>query len=129
VPEDKSIPTLRVLVRKLPLHNRYLWEEVNKFLFNLSKHSAVNMMTPQNIGIVIGPNVLWQVRASPVCAFSSRRAHSSYSLLALWPLSAAAFQHAGDGDERRRVPPGRVLRADLGAGNPHTIDDDRQTEL
>jgi hypothetical protein len=62
VPEEKVVPTLRALVRKLPLHNRYLWEEVNKFLFSLSKHSAVNMMAPQNIGIVIGPNVLWQVR-------------------------------------------------------------------
>jgi hypothetical protein len=61
VPEEKVVPTLRALVRKLPLHNRYLWEEVNKFLFRLSKHSDVNMMAPQNIGIVIGPNVLWQV--------------------------------------------------------------------
>lgn len=60
VPEEKVVPTLRALVRKLPLHNRYLWEEVNKFLFRLSKHSDVNMMAPQNIGIVIGPNVLWQ---------------------------------------------------------------------
>lgn len=78
-PPDKIVPTLRVLVRKLPEYNRYsgqqlssrasltlllrfLWKEVNKFLFDLSKHSDVNMMTPQNIGIVIGPNVLWQVR-------------------------------------------------------------------
>lgn len=60
------VPALRALVRKLPLNNRHLWKAVNKFLYDLSKNAEVNMMSPQNIGIVIGPNVLWEVHALPL---------------------------------------------------------------
>jgi hypothetical protein len=64
ISDSQIVPILRVLVRKLPGHNRHLWQAVNEFLHQLSKKSEINMMTPQNIGIVIGPNVLWQ---PPLC--------------------------------------------------------------
>jgi len=64
VPQEEVVPALRALVRKLPLNNRHLWKAVNKFLYDLSKNAEVNMMSPQNIGIVIGPNVLWE---PPIC--------------------------------------------------------------
>jgi hypothetical protein len=64
LPEKQIVPRLRVLVRQLPKLNRHLWQAVNEFLYKLSLKSDVNLMTPQNIGIVIGPNVLWQ---PPLC--------------------------------------------------------------
>ncbi len=49
-PEEKIVEVLRRLVRKLPGHNRHLWQAFSEFLWKLSLQSDINMMIPQNIG-------------------------------------------------------------------------------
>ncbi|KAL6066412.1 Rho-type gtpase-activating protein [Balamuthia mandrillaris] len=58
--ETKSIPMYQNLLQQLPEHNLHLWHAYNNFLYKLSLQSEVNMMNPNNIGIVIGPNVMWE---------------------------------------------------------------------
>lgn len=56
--ESRLQATLNV-VQKLPQSNLYNLRYIIKFLALLTKHQDVNKMSPQNLAIVIAPNLLW----------------------------------------------------------------------
>jgi hypothetical protein len=42
------------------MHSLLIFRYLVKFLSKLTEKSDINKMTPSNIAIVIGPNLLWQ---------------------------------------------------------------------
>ncbi|KAM6951003.1 bargin [Aplochiton taeniatus] len=60
---EKELPdkldALRAALKKLPPENYNNLRYLVQFLSRLSEHQAVNRMTPSNIAIVLGPNLLW----------------------------------------------------------------------
>uniref|UniRef100_A0A673WS26 Rho GTPase-activating protein 17 n=1 Tax=Salmo trutta TaxID=8032 RepID=A0A673WS26_SALTR len=62
VPEpDKRLQALWVVCDQLPKNNKanLRWVTDGLFLSKLAQDSEVNKMTPSNIAIVLGPNLLW----------------------------------------------------------------------
>ncbi|XP_035515272.1 rho GTPase-activating protein 17a isoform X2 [Morone saxatilis] len=56
---DKRLQALWVVCDKLPKNNKTNLRYLVKFLSKLVQDSEVNKMTPSNIAIVLGPNLLW----------------------------------------------------------------------
>lgn len=56
---DARLQALWAVVQKLPQSNLDNLRYLIKFLALLSKNQETNKMTPQNIAIVIAPNLLW----------------------------------------------------------------------
>ncbi|XP_022598149.1 rho GTPase-activating protein 17-like isoform X4 [Seriola dumerili] len=56
---DKRLQALWVVCDQLPKNNRTNLRYLVKFLAKLAQDSEVNKMTPSNIAIVLGPNLLW----------------------------------------------------------------------
>ncbi|XP_034563603.1 rho GTPase-activating protein 17a isoform X1 [Notolabrus celidotus] len=56
---DKRLQALWVVCDKLPKNNKTNLRYLVKFLAKLAQDSEVNKMTPSNIAIVLGPNLLW----------------------------------------------------------------------
>ncbi|RVE59368.1 hypothetical protein OJAV_G00187860 [Oryzias javanicus] len=56
---DKRLQALWVVCDQLPKNNRNNLRYLVKFLAKLAQDSEVNKMTPSNIAIVLGPNLLW----------------------------------------------------------------------
>ncbi|XP_067912101.1 rho GTPase-activating protein 17-like isoform X6 [Heterodontus francisci] len=60
VPEpDKKLQALWVTCNKMPKLNSSNFRYLIKFLSKLAQYSDINKMTPSNIAIVLGPNLLW----------------------------------------------------------------------
>lgn len=59
LPQDQRLQQLWSAVRKLPEQNYNNFRYLIKFLAKLAEKSDENKMTPSNIAIVIGPNLLW----------------------------------------------------------------------
>ncbi|XP_077057179.1 SH3 domain-binding protein 1 [Siphateles boraxobius] len=59
---DEKLKQLRIVLQKLPTENYNNLRYLVQFLSYLSEQRAVNKMTPSNIAIVLGPNLLW-----PLC--------------------------------------------------------------
>ncbi|XP_053221221.1 rho GTPase-activating protein 17 isoform X4 [Podarcis raffonei] len=57
--QDKKLQDLWRICQKLPKHNLANFRYLIKFLAKLAQYSDVNKMTPSNIAIVLGPNLLW----------------------------------------------------------------------
>ncbi|TSK14659.1 Rho GTPase-activating protein 17 [Bagarius yarrelli] len=57
---DKRLQALWVTCDQLPKNNKANFRYLVKFLAKLAQESEVNKMTPSNIAIVLGPNLLWQ---------------------------------------------------------------------
>ncbi|NWH39969.1 RHG17 protein, partial [Chloropsis hardwickii] len=59
--QDKKLQELWRICNRLPEHYRvnFRWVYLIKFLAKLAQNSDVNKMTPSNIAIVLGPNLLW----------------------------------------------------------------------
>ncbi|KAM5227984.1 rho GTPase-activating protein 17 isoform 4-T4 [Ctenodactylus gundi] len=57
--QDKKLQDLWRTCQKLPQHNFVNFRYLIKFLAKLAQTSDVNKMTPSNIAIVLGPNLLW----------------------------------------------------------------------
>ncbi|XP_012997227.1 rho GTPase-activating protein 17 isoform X4 [Cavia porcellus] len=57
--QDKKLQDLWRTCQKLPPHNFVNFRYLIKFLAKLAQTSDVNKMTPSNIAIVLGPNLLW----------------------------------------------------------------------
>ncbi|XP_054624224.1 rho GTPase-activating protein 44-like isoform X5 [Dunckerocampus dactyliophorus] len=57
--QDKRLQALRGACDKLPPANNNNFKYLIKFLSKLTEHQDVNKMTPGNIAIVLGPNLLW----------------------------------------------------------------------
>uniref|UniRef100_UPI0037E93046 rho GTPase-activating protein 17a isoform X5 n=1 Tax=Semicossyphus pulcher TaxID=241346 RepID=UPI0037E93046 len=56
---DKRLQALWVVCDQLPKNNKTNLRYLVKFLSKLAQDSEVNKMTPSNIAIVLGPNLLW----------------------------------------------------------------------
>ncbi|KAM9837841.1 rho GTPase-activating protein 17a [Aulostomus maculatus] len=56
---DKRLQALWVVCDQLPKNNKTNLRYLVKFLAKLAQDSEVNKMTPSNIAIVLGPNLLW----------------------------------------------------------------------
>ncbi|XP_078135663.1 rho GTPase-activating protein 17a isoform X4 [Sander vitreus] len=56
---DKRLQALWVVCDKLPKNNKTNLRYLVKFLTKLAQDSEVNKMTPSNIAIVLGPNLMW----------------------------------------------------------------------
>uniref|UniRef100_A0A673IYV4 Rho GTPase-activating protein 17 n=1 Tax=Sinocyclocheilus rhinocerous TaxID=307959 RepID=A0A673IYV4_9TELE len=56
---DKRLQALWVTCDQLPKNNKANFRYLIKFLAKLAQESDVNKMTPSNIAIVLGPNLLW----------------------------------------------------------------------
>ncbi|XP_068162393.1 rho GTPase-activating protein 17a isoform X3 [Antennarius striatus] len=56
---DKRLQALWCVCDKLPKNNRTNLRYLVKFLSKLAQDSEMNKMTPSNIAIVLGPNLLW----------------------------------------------------------------------
>ncbi|XP_077359056.1 rho GTPase-activating protein 17a isoform X7 [Festucalex cinctus] len=56
---DKRLQALWLVCDKLPKNNKTNLRYLVKFLAKLAQDSEVNKMTPSNIAIVLGPNLLW----------------------------------------------------------------------
>ncbi|XP_056661841.1 rho GTPase-activating protein 17 isoform X4 [Monodelphis domestica] len=57
--QDKKLQDLWSICQKLPKPNLANFRYLIKFLAKLAQTSDVNKMTPSNIAIVLGPNLLW----------------------------------------------------------------------
>nr|XP_033818877.1 rho GTPase-activating protein 17 isoform X2 [Geotrypetes seraphini] len=57
--QDKKLQALHVTCNKLPKANLANFRYLIKFLSKLSQYSDANKMSPSNIAIVLGPNLLW----------------------------------------------------------------------
>ncbi|XP_077482907.1 rho GTPase-activating protein 17a isoform X3 [Stigmatopora argus] len=57
--QDKRLQALWIVCDKLPKNNKSNLRYLVKFLAKLAQDSEVNKMTPSNIAIVLGPNLLW----------------------------------------------------------------------
>ncbi|XP_075686634.1 rho GTPase-activating protein 17 isoform X2 [Rhinoderma darwinii] len=57
--QNTKLQSLWVVCQKLPKPNFENFRYLVKFLAKLSQSSDVNKMTPSNIAIVLGPNLLW----------------------------------------------------------------------
>uniref|UniRef100_A0A8C1TTE6 SH3-domain binding protein 1 n=1 Tax=Cyprinus carpio TaxID=7962 RepID=A0A8C1TTE6_CYPCA len=55
---DEKLKQLRTVLQKLPTENYNNLKYLVQFLSHLSEQQAVNKMTPSNIAIVLGPNLL-----------------------------------------------------------------------
>ncbi|XP_042591263.1 rho GTPase-activating protein 17-like isoform X2 [Cyprinus carpio] len=56
---DKRLQALWVTCDQLPKNNKANFRYLIKFLAKLAQESDINKMTPSNIAIVLGPNLLW----------------------------------------------------------------------
>ncbi|KAM3591550.1 uncharacterized protein V6R79_003597 [Siganus canaliculatus] len=56
---DKRLQALWVVCDQLPKNNKTNLRYLVKFLSKLAQDSEANKMTPSNIAIVLGPNLLW----------------------------------------------------------------------
>ncbi|KAM3826933.1 rho GTPase-activating protein 17 isoform 4-T6 [Vipera latastei] len=57
--QDKKLQDLWRICQKLPKPHLANFRYLIKFLAKLAQYSDVNKMTPSNIAIVLGPNLLW----------------------------------------------------------------------
>lgn len=56
---DKRLQALWLVCDQLPKNNKANFRYLVKFLAKLAQDSETNKMTPSNIAIVLGPNLLW----------------------------------------------------------------------
>uniref|UniRef100_A0AAR2JF38 Rho GTPase activating protein 17a n=1 Tax=Pygocentrus nattereri TaxID=42514 RepID=A0AAR2JF38_PYGNA len=56
---DKRLQALWLVCDQLPKNNKANFRYLVKFLAKLAQESELNKMTPSNIAIVLGPNLLW----------------------------------------------------------------------
>nr|XP_025045798.1 rho GTPase-activating protein 17 isoform X7 [Pelodiscus sinensis] len=57
--QDKKLQDLWRICKRLPKPNLANFRYLIKFLAKLAQNSDINKMTPSNIAIVLGPNLLW----------------------------------------------------------------------
>ncbi|CAG5116976.1 unnamed protein product, partial [Candidula unifasciata] len=63
LPQDQRLQALWSVIHQLPKPNYNNFRYLIKFLAKLAERCDVNKMKPSNIGIVIGPNLLWSERS------------------------------------------------------------------
>ncbi|XP_034563245.1 SH3 domain-binding protein 1 [Notolabrus celidotus] len=82
----EKLEQFKVLLKKLPPENYNNLRYLVQFLSLLSEHQAVNKMTPSNIAIVLGPNLLWPQCEGEVALFDMASASSVQVVTVIEPL-------------------------------------------
>lgn len=83
--KDK-LELFREALKKLPLENYNNLRYLVQFLSLLSEHQAVNRMTPSNIAIVLGPNLLWPRTEGEIALLDMASASSVQVVTVIEPL-------------------------------------------
>lgn len=94
---QEKLEQFRVLLKKLPPENYNNLRYLVQFLSLLSEHQAVNKMTPSNIAIVLGPNLLWPKAEGEAALFDMASASSVQVVTVIEPLiqySSSLFPEA-----------------------------------
>ncbi|XP_014894235.1 SH3 domain-binding protein 1 [Poecilia latipinna] len=94
-----KLEKFRELLQKLPPENYNNLRYLVQFLFLLSEQQAVNKMTPSNIAIVLGPNLLWPRAEGEAALFDMAAASSVQVVMVIEPLiqySSSLFPEAVD---------------------------------
>ncbi|XP_042363259.1 SH3 domain-binding protein 1 [Plectropomus leopardus] len=98
---EKDLPEkleqLKVLLKKLPPENYNNLRYLIQFLSLLSGQQALNKMTPSNIAIVLGPNLLWPRAEGEAALFDMAAASSVQVVTVIEPLiqySSSLFPEA-----------------------------------
>ncbi|XP_074476702.1 SH3 domain-binding protein 1 [Sebastes fasciatus] len=82
----EKMEQFRVLLKQLPPDNYNNLRYLVQFLSLLSEQQAVNKMTPSNIAIVLGPNLLWPRAEGEVALFDMASASSVQVVTVVEPL-------------------------------------------
>ncbi|XP_076616732.1 SH3 domain-binding protein 1 [Chaetodon auriga] len=93
----EKLEQFRVLLKKLPPENYNNLRYLVQFLSLLSEQQAVNKMTPSNIAIVLGPNLLWPRAEGEAALFDMASASSVQVVTIIEPLiqhSSSLFPEA-----------------------------------
>ncbi|XP_040033549.2 bargin [Gasterosteus aculeatus] len=93
----EKLEQFRVLLKKLPPENYNNLRYLVQFLSLLSEQQAVNRMTPSNIAIVLGPNLLWPRAEGEAALFDMASASSVQVVTVIEPLiqhSSSLFPEA-----------------------------------
>ncbi|XP_075890840.1 SH3 domain-binding protein 1 isoform X2 [Nelusetta ayraudi] len=93
----ERLELFKVLLKKLPPENYNNLRYLVQFLSLLSEEQAVNKMTPSNIAIVLGPNLLWPQVEGEIAMFDMASASSVQVVTVVEPLiqySSSLFPEA-----------------------------------
>ncbi|XP_074519305.1 SH3 domain-binding protein 1 isoform X2 [Halichoeres trimaculatus] len=93
----EKLEQFKVLLKKLPPENYNNLRYLVQFLSLLSEQQAVNKMTPSNIAIVLGPNLLWPQTEGEVALLDMASASSVQVVTVIEPLiqySSSLFPEA-----------------------------------
>nr|XP_019938980.1 PREDICTED: SH3 domain-binding protein 1-like [Paralichthys olivaceus] len=93
----EKLEQFRVLLKKLPPENYNNLRYLVQFLSLLSEQQAVNKMSPSNIAIVLGPNLLWPRAEGEAALFDMASASSVQVVTVIEPLiqhSSSLFPEA-----------------------------------
>ncbi|KAE8284480.1 SH3 domain-binding protein 1 [Larimichthys crocea] len=82
----EKLEQFKVLLKKLPPENYNNLRYLVQFLSLLSEQQAVNKMTPSNIAIVLGPNLLWPRAEGEAALFDMASASSVQVVTVIEPL-------------------------------------------
>ncbi|XP_049915200.1 SH3 domain-binding protein 1 [Epinephelus moara] len=94
---NEKLEQFKVLLKKLPPENYNNLRYLIQFLSLLSEQQAVNKMTPSNIAIVLGPNLLWPRAEGEAALFDMASASSVQVVTVIEPLiqySSSLFPEA-----------------------------------
>uniref|UniRef100_A0A8C6P828 SH3 domain binding protein 1 n=1 Tax=Nothobranchius furzeri TaxID=105023 RepID=A0A8C6P828_NOTFU len=94
----EKLEKFRDLLQKLPPDNYNNLRYLIQFLSLLSEQQAVNKMTPSNIAIVLGPNLLWPQAEGEAALFDMAAASSVQVVTVVEPLiqySSSLFPEGG----------------------------------
>ncbi|XP_036937910.1 SH3 domain-binding protein 1 isoform X2 [Acanthopagrus latus] len=82
----EKLEQFKALLRRLPPENYNNLRYLVQFLSLLSEQQAVNKMTPSNIAIVLGPNLLWPRAEGEAALFDMASASSVQVVTVIEPL-------------------------------------------
>ncbi|XP_049614122.1 SH3 domain-binding protein 1 isoform X2 [Syngnathus scovelli] len=82
----KKLEEFRILLKKLPPENYNNLRYLVQFLSLLSEHQATNKMSPGNIAIVLGPNLLWPQAEGEITLVDMAAASSVQVVTVIEPL-------------------------------------------
>nr|XP_046232715.1 SH3 domain-binding protein 1 [Scatophagus argus] len=93
----EKLEHFKLLLKKLPPENYNNLRYLIQFLSLLSEQQAINKMTPSNIAIVLGPNLLWPRAEGEAALFDMASASSVQVVTVIEPLiqySSSLFPEA-----------------------------------
>ncbi|XP_043919277.1 SH3 domain-binding protein 1 [Protopterus annectens] len=83
---ERKLEKLQSICHKLPKENYTNFRYLIKFFAKLAEHQEVNKMSPSNIAIVLGPNLLWPKREGDAAAMDMASASSVQVVSVIEPI-------------------------------------------